>query len=64
MELIKLIWPLIAIELILKVIALRDLGRRESDEVKGGNRLVWAVVILIISALGPVTYLVWGREEQ
>lgn len=63
-ELLRLLWPLIAIELLLKVIAFVDLSKRTESTVRGGNRVLWAVVILIISALGPVLYLTWGRQEE
>ena len=53
--------PIALIEFGLVVWALVDLSRR--TRVKGGSKLVWLVVILVFELLGPIVYLVWGREE-
>ena len=57
-----LLTPLVLIELGLVIWALYDLSRAER-RVKGGSKLVWALVIILISTLGPLIYLVAGREE-
>jgi hypothetical protein len=31
--------------------------------VRGGNKLVWLLVILLVSTLGWLIYLLAGREE-
>lgn len=59
--LLAVLVPLILIELGLLAWAVVDLVKRE--RVRGGNKLIWALVILFISTLGPIIYLVWGREE-
>ena len=59
--LLAVLLPLILIEVGLLVWAVVDLVKRE--HVRGGNKLIWALVIIFISALGPILYLVWGREE-
>ena len=51
---------LIAIQLLLQVLALVDLARR--DTVMGGRRWVWAVVILAGNVIGPIVYLAVGRH--
>lgn len=53
--------PIALIEFGLVVWALVDLSRR--TRVKGGSKLVWLVVILVFELLGPIVYLIWGREE-
>lgn len=60
-SLLAVLLPLILIEVGLLVWAVVDLVKRE--HVRGGNKLIWALVIIFISALGPILYLVWGREE-
>jgi len=60
-ELIAIILPLAAIQLGLMIWAFVDLVKRE--QVKGGNKLVWALVILLVNLVGPIVYLVWGRNE-
>jgi hypothetical protein len=52
--------PVIIIQIILMVVALVDLIRRE---VTRGPKWVWALVIVFINIIGPVVYLAAGREE-
>ena len=61
-QLIALIVPIVVVDLALMAFALRDLVRRK--RVKGGNKWVWAAVIVFISAIGPIAYLIAGREEE
>ena len=53
--------PLIFLQLILTIAALVDLIRRE--QVTGGNKLVWALIIIFVSTLGPIVYFIFGRKE-
>jgi len=57
-----LLAPLAVIELGLLVWALYDLTRPER-RVKGNSKLVWALVIIFVGTLGPLVYLLAGREE-
>jgi len=59
---IALLVPLILVELGLIAFALYDLVRRE--RVKGGNKWLWGVLIVFFSLIGPIIYLVLGREED
>ena len=59
---IALLVPLILVELGLLAFALNDLIRRE--RVKGGNKWLWAVLIIFFSLIGPILYLLLGREED
>ncbi|HEX6488749.1 MAG TPA: PLDc N-terminal domain-containing protein [Candidatus Dormibacteraeota bacterium] len=49
-------------QLALDVIALVDLYRRPVEQVAGGNKWVWVVVILIVNVLGPILYLAIARQ--
>jgi hypothetical protein len=53
--------PLLLIQLGLIVWALVDLTKRE--RVRGGSKVVWVLVILLLEFIGPIVYLAWGREE-
>lgn len=59
---IALIIPLVLIQLGLMIFALVDLVKR--DKVKGGNKVVWALVIVLINIIGPIVYLIFGREDE
>jgi Phospholipase_D-nuclease N-terminal len=61
-QLLMILAPLIAIEFGLIVLGLRDLTRRER-RVRGDNKVVWALVIILISWIGPTLYFAIGREE-
>ena len=59
-SLLPLLIPLIALQLVLLVVAARDLVRRKRTR---GPKWVWAVIILFVNLIGPIVYLVVGREE-
>jgi len=40
--------------------ALVDLNRHERTK---GSKWVWALVIIFVNLIGPIVYLVIGREE-
>lgn len=56
-----LLIPIIAINYILVIAALVDLFRRE--QVVGGKKWIWAIVILAVQYIGPIVYFVFGRKE-
>jgi hypothetical protein len=62
-QILLLITPIVIVELILIVIALRDLLRPER-RVRGDSKLLWGIVIVVISLLGPIIYLAAGRREE
>lgn len=53
--------PLIILQLALMVAALVDLVRR--DKVTGGTKVPWALLIVLIGAIGPIIYFIFGRKE-
>jgi hypothetical protein len=56
-EKIWLFVPLIVLQLALLVVALIDLTRR-----KPKGALIWGVVIVLFSIVGPVLYFALGRK--
>lgn len=58
---IPLILPLLIIEITLLILALVDLFRR--DQVRYLPRWAWAVIIILLNIIGPIIYLLLGREE-
>ena len=59
---VALLLPIAILELILIVFALFDLIRRKPEQVRG-NKILWAVIILLISTIGPICYLTIGRKQ-
>jgi hypothetical protein len=58
----NLVLPIIALQLILQVASLISLVR--SDGVQRGNKLIWALIIVVGGLLGPILYWTVGREVQ
>jgi hypothetical protein len=58
---IPLLVPVAIVDLGLMIVALVDLVRREKTR---GPKWAWALVIVLVNFVGPVIYLVLGREEQ
>jgi hypothetical protein len=61
-QIIALLVPIALIQLGLMVAALYDLEKAERT-VRGGNKLVWVLVIVFVNILGPILYFVAGRDE-
>lgn len=61
-DILPLLIPLLVIELALIAIALYDLIRRK--RVKGGSKLAWGLLIVLVGTIGPIVYLLLGREED
>ena len=60
-QLLLLLSPIIIIQLVLMIIALWDLIKREKTK---GPKWLWVVIILLVNFIGPIIYLVIGREEE
>ena len=63
MDWLLLIAPLLAIQLALIIVALRDLFRPER-RVRGGAKCIWVLVIVFLELLGPLIYFTVGREDE
>ena len=61
-SLLPLIIPLLILELALMVIALIDVIRREPERVRW-NKVLWIVIIVAVNIIGPIAYLLFGRQE-
>jgi predicted ABC-type exoprotein transport system permease subunit len=53
--------PVIIIQLGLMVFALTDLIRRERTK---GPKWMWAIIIVVVNIIGPVVYLLAGKDES
>jgi hypothetical protein len=58
-----LILPIVILEIVLIVLALRDLVRPER-RVRGDSKLLWGIVIVLFQIIGPILYFVVGRETE
>ena len=62
-SLVLIVLPLVLIELGLVVFSLVDLFKPER-RVVGNNKLVWALVIVLVGTIGPIVYLLAGRKQN
>ena len=67
-QVIQSIWTALAllavgIEISLVVFSLVDLSKPER-RVIGDNKLVWALVIVVVGTIGPIVYLLAGRKQN
>lgn len=60
-NLLLILLPLLILQLILLVVALIDLLKRQETN---GPKWVWLLVILFINILGPIVYFLWGRTKR
>jgi hypothetical protein len=60
-EFLPYIIPIVLIELVLIIIALVDLVRREKARYM--PKWAWALIIIFIQFFGAIGYLIFGREE-
>ncbi len=61
-NLLLVITPLVVLELGLLIWGLYDLTR-PGRQVRGDNKIIWGIVIVLIGFIGPVIYFLFGREE-
>jgi hypothetical protein len=62
-SMLLILLPLVVIEVGLVVFSLVDLFKTDR-RVVGGNKLVWALVIVLIGTIGPIVYLLAGRKQN
>ena len=62
-EILPFLIPLVLLQLGLLAVGLYDLTRPDR-RVRGGNKLVWGIVIVFGQLLGPLMYFLFGREES
>jgi hypothetical protein len=60
-EFLPFIIPLVLLQLTLMTIALVDLIRREKARYL--PKWLWAIIIVLGELVGPIIYLILGREE-
>ncbi|HEV8193567.1 MAG TPA: PLD nuclease N-terminal domain-containing protein [Ktedonobacterales bacterium] len=54
--------PVALVSLGLEIFALIDLFHSDR-RVRGGNKLIWVLVIVLVGTFGPLIYLFAGRED-
>ncbi|MED4127673.1 MULTISPECIES: PLDc N-terminal domain-containing protein [Shouchella] len=60
-EIVRMFIPLIVVQLLLMIVALIDLYRRNYVR---GEKWVWVIIIIVINLLGPIAYFIFGRKKS
>lgn len=60
-KMLLILLPIFILQLVLLVVALIDLSKREETN---GPKWVWLLVIFFINILGPIVYFLWGRTKR
>jgi hypothetical protein len=61
--LIAILVPLILVEVGLLVAALYDLTR-PGRRVRGDSKLMWGLIVIFVTTIGPILYFLVGREPE
>ena len=61
-ELIKMLIPVILIQVGLAVAAIVDIVKRKSFSI--GTKPIWIIIVITVSFVGPLVYFVIGRKEE
>ena len=64
LEIIKVVWPLILVQLAFQIYALFDLFMTKKGKTKNLSSTIWAVIIVLGEIVGPAVYFIIGRSEE
>lgn len=62
LDVLKVIWPLVVVQLALQVYAIYDLVKRK--KTRNLSPFIWAVIIVIGEIVGAAAYFLVGRSED
>jgi ATP/ADP translocase len=60
---IAIVAPLAILQLGLMFFALVDLIRRDETQLRHLPKWGWVVIVVVVNLIGPILYLLIGREE-
>lgn len=61
-EFFPVLLPIVILEIILMIYALSHVLKH--DRYKFGSRTMWILIVIFIQIIGPILYLIIGREEE
>lgn len=60
-DILKDLWPIVAVQIALQVMALISLSRRE--KVRFDNKWIWVIIIVFGGLIGSVVYFYFKGDE-
>ncbi len=61
-EIMPLLAPILLVDIILAVAAVRHILRHPRDRF--GNKTMWLVIAVVLLLFGPIIYFVFGKGEN
>lgn len=61
-EYLPVLLPFVIVELVLMVTALVHVLRHNT--YRFGNKVMWAIIVVVFQIIGPVVYFVFGRGDE
>ena len=62
LDLLKLIWPVIVLQLAVQIYSIVDVVKRR--KTKNLSPAIWIVIIILGEIIGSIVYLLVGRSED
>ncbi|PKL31396.1 negative regulator of sigma-Y activity [Candidatus Saccharibacteria bacterium HGW-Saccharibacteria-1] len=63
-EILKMIWPIIVLQLGFQIYALIDLIIVKKKRTKNLSAFIWGIIIVLGEIVGAAAYFVLGRSEE
>jgi len=60
---LPLFLPIIIVQIIFQITALIDLIKRNKEEIRWKNKIIWLIIIFVFGILGPILYFIFGRKS-
>lgn len=64
LEIVKLIWPIIVIQLALQIYAIIDLVVTKKKKTRNLTPLIWGLIIILGEIIGAALYFIIGRNDK
>lgn len=62
-DILKILWPVLLVQVILQIVALINLRKRK--QVRFHNKWIWVAIIIFGEILGPIAYFLFrGSEDE
>lgn len=62
MEYLPFLIPLLIVQFVLALTALIHVLKHPN--YRFGNKIVWIIVVLLVSIIGPIFYFIFGRGDE
>jgi hypothetical protein len=61
---VEFLIPLLLINLALLIFSLIDIFKRDVQSIRGNNKVVWVLIVVLFNFFGPIAYFLFGRKDN